>query len=174
MWNSSWFLAAAVVVGVVASSQAQHQSALSSPAGDARKPLPLTAMMAEHQKANMREHLAAIHRIVGAVARDDMAEIEKVTATIGSSESMGRMCDHMGAAAPGFTPMALDFHRTADGIAAAARSGDRKAVLTALDATLQTCVGCHATWRQEVVDEGTWQRLATESGAAQGAASPPH
>ena len=170
MRNATWFLAAAVVVGVVASAEAQHQSALSSPAGDTRKPLPLTAMMAEHQKANMREHLAAIQRVVGAVARDDMTEVEKVTATIGSSESMGRMCDHMGAAAPGFTPMALAFHRTADGIAVAARSGDRKAVLTALDATLQTCVGCHAAWRQEVVDEGTWQRLATESGAAHGAA----
>jgi cytochrome c556 len=68
----------------------------------------------------------------------------------------------MGAAAPGFTAMALDFHRTADTVADAARRGDRAGVLSALDRTLETCVGCHATYRQEVVDEETWQRLAAQ------------
>lgn len=172
MQMRSWVVAVAIVVAVGARSEAQHHMATSSAAGDTRQPLPLTAMMAEHQKANMRQHLEAIQHIVAALARDDMAAVEKATATIGLSESMGRMCEHMGAGAPGFTPMALNFHRTADGIATAARTGDRKAVLDALDATLQTCTGCHATWRQEVVDEATWQRLAKESGGAHGAASP--
>lgn len=164
------FLAVSVIVGVASGAAGEEPGAMSLPGGDARKPLPLTATMADHQKANMREHLAAIQRIVDALARDDMAGVEKATATIGLSEAMGRMCEHMGAAAPGFTPMALQFHRTADGIAEAARSGDRKAVLTALDHTLQNCVGCHAVYRQEVVDEATWQRLASESGAAEDAA----
>jgi hypothetical protein len=65
----------------------------------------------------------------------------------------------------------LQFHRTADGIAVAARSGDRKAVLAALDTTLQACVGCHAAYRQEIVDQATWDRLAAEAAAAQGAAN---
>jgi cytochrome c556 len=65
----------------------------------------------------------------------------------------------MGAAAPGFTTMALTFHRTADTIRDAARRGDRAGVLSALDRTLQTCVGCHATYRQQVVDEETWKKL---------------
>lgn len=161
-----------MVVAVVARSEAQHHMAASSAAGDTRRPLPLTAMMADHQKANMRQHLEAIQHIVAALARDDMAGVEKATTAIGLSESMGQMCEHMGAAAPGFTSMALHFHRTADGIATAARTGDRKAVLGALDATLQTCTGCHAAWRQEVVDEATWQRLAKESGGGPAAASP--
>lgn len=172
MQTGSRILAVAIVFAVAAPSAAQHHMATSPAAGDARQPLPLTAMMADHQKANMRQHLEAIQHIVAALARDDMAGVEKATKEIGLSESMGQMCEHMGAGAPGFTPMALNFHRTADGIAAAARTGDRKAVLDALDATLQTCTGCHAAWRQEVVDEATWQRLAKESGGGHGAASP--
>lgn len=105
-------------------------------------------MMAEHQKQNMRDHLATIQAIVGAIAHDDMGAVAAAAGRIGSSAAMTQMCEHMGAAAPGFTPMALNFHRTADTIGEAARSGDRQSVLAALDQTLQTCVGCHAAYRQ--------------------------
>jgi hypothetical protein len=129
---------------------------------DTRTPLPLTAMMAEHQKQNMRDHLAAVQEIVAALAVDDMPAVEKAARRIGYSDSMAQMCQHMGAGAPGFTDMALTFHRTADAIADAARGGDRKAATAALAATLSTCVGCHAAYRQQVVDEATWRRLTTE------------
>jgi cytochrome c556 len=138
---------------------------------DRRAPLPLLAMMAEHQKQNMREHLMAVQGIVAAISRDDMDGVAKAASRIGYSESMGQMCEHMGAAAPGFTERALDFHRTADAIGEAARRGDRPAVLTALDRTLQVCVGCHAAYRQEVVDDATWQRLT--KAAAPSGSSPP-
>jgi len=131
----------------------------STSTGDTRQPLPLPAMMAEHQKQNMREHLAAIQAIVAAIGRDDMDGVAKAVTRIGYSEAMGRMCEHMGAAAPGFTRMALDFHRTADTIGEAARRSDRAGVLSSLDRTLRACVGCHATYRQEVVDDATWKRL---------------
>lgn len=137
----------------------QEHSMMSMSASDTRQPLPLPAMMAEHQKQNMRKHLAAVQAIVAAIARDDMDAVEKAAASIGYSEAMGQMCEHMGAAAPGFTAMALNFHHTADTIGAAARHGDRAGVLSALDRTLQTCVGCHAKYRQEVVDEDTWKKL---------------
>jgi hypothetical protein len=116
-------------------------------------------MMAEHQKRNMRDHLAAVQAIVGALGRDDMDGVATAAGRIGYSESMGAMCEHMGAAAPGFTARALEFHRTADTIGEAARRKDRPAVLLALDRTLATCVGCHASYRQEIVDEETWKRL---------------
>jgi len=132
---------------------------------DGRKPVRLLPMMAEHQKQNMREHLAAVQAVVAALARDDMDGVARAAARIGSSEAMGRMCEHMGAATPGFTPMALEFHRTADEIGDAARRGDRPGVLGALDRTLQACVGCHATYRQEVVDQQTWMRSTGEAGA---------
>ena len=72
---------------------------------------------------------------------------------------MTATCEHFGAAAPGFTELALGFHRTADGIGAAARDGDRTKTLVALAATLEACVGCHAVYRQQIVDEAAWSAL---------------
>ena len=153
------FVVAFDILVASAPSRAEEHSMMSKSAGDARQPLPLPAMMAEHQKQNMREHLAAVQAIIAAIGRDDMNAVAKATARIGYSEAMGQMCEHMGAAAPGFTVMALNFHHTADSIGDAARRGDRGGVLSALDRTLQTCVACHATYRQEVVDEETWKKL---------------
>lgn len=132
---------------------------MSKSAADTRQPLPLPAMMADHQKQNMREHLAAVQAIIAAIGRDDMDAVAKAAARIGYSEAMGQMCGHMGAATPGFTAMALNFHHTADIIGDTARRGDRAGVISALDRTLQTCVSCHATYRQEIVDEETWKKL---------------
>jgi cytochrome c556 len=154
--------AALALLLVSAAVRAEEHPMMPSGGGDARRPLPLLPMMAEHQKENMREHLAAVQAIVAALGREDMDAVARAAGRIGYSEAMGRMCEHMGTAAPGFTAMALDFHRTADTIAAAARRGDRAGVVSALDRTLQACVGCHATYRQEVVDDATWKRLTTE------------
>jgi hypothetical protein len=126
---------------------------------DARREVPLLPMMANHQRQNMRDHLVAVQDIVTAAAADDFAAIERAAARIGYSEQMGQMCTHMGAGAPGFTETALEFHRTADTIAAAARARDRAGVLRALSATLATCTGCHSTFRQQPVDEATWTRV---------------
>jgi cytochrome c556 len=145
--------------------RAEEHSTMSQSAGDMRKPLFLPTMMAEHQRQNMREHLAAVEAIIAAIGRDDMDGVAKASARLGYSEAMGQMCEHMGAATPGFTGMALNFHHAADTMGDAARRGDRAGVLTALDRTLQTCVGCHATYRQEVVDEATWKRLTAEAAA---------
>jgi hypothetical protein len=134
---------------------------------DSRKPVPLLPMMANHQRQNMRDHLVAVQEIISAMSIDDFAAVERASARIGYSEQMGQMCTHMGLGAPGFTERALAFHRTADTITAAARKGDDRGVLTALSATLATCTGCHAEFRQQVVDEATWSQLA-------GAAAPRH
>jgi cytochrome c556 len=92
-----------------------------------------------------------------------MDGVAKATARIGYSEAMGQRCEHMGAAAPGFATMAQTFHRTADTIKEAALRGDGPGVLAALDRTLQACVACHATYRQEVVDGETWKRVSAPS-----------
>lgn len=129
---------------------------------DARAPLPLTAVMAEHQKRNMREHLAAVQEIVVALAADDLAAAGTAARKLGSSDTMTQMCQHMGAGAAGFTEKALAFHRTADTIATAAGKGDKPGVVRALGDTLQACVGCHAAYRQEVVDQATWERRTSD------------
>jgi hypothetical protein len=126
---------------------------------DQRAPVPLLPVMAQHQKENMRDHLVAVQEIVAALGAEDFAAVERAAARIGFSEQMGQQCTHMGAGAPGFSEQAVQFHKIADGIAAAARERDRAAVLRSLDATLQTCTGCHAQWRQQVVDEPTWRKL---------------
>jgi hypothetical protein len=105
---------------------------------------------------------ALIQEIVTALAEDDFYGVAKSASRIGYSEQMGRTCSHMGAGAPGFTETALNFHRTADAIGSAAKQRDAGATLKAVSATLQTCVGCHATYRQEIVDEAKWTEL-TES-----------
>lgn len=136
---------------------------------DRRTPVPLLPMMALHQKENMRDHLLAVQEIVAALATDDFPGVERAAARIGFSEEMGQMCTHMGAGAPGFTEQALNFHRTADRIGEAARNRDRVRVLSELGATLQTCTSCHETWKQQVVDEPTWQRLTSSTPPTPGA-----
>jgi len=126
---------------------------------DQRIPVPLLPSMAAHQRENMRNHLAAVQEIIAAVSAGDFASVESSVARIGYSEEMGQMCTHMGAGAPGFTELALNFHHTADTISAAARTRDSAATLKAVSVTLQTCVGCHATYRQQIVDEAAWKAI---------------
>jgi len=123
---------------------------------DTRTPVPLLPQMALHQKESMRDHLVAIQEITSATAKQDFTAVEQAAKRIGSSERMAGMCSHMGAGAPGFTETALAFHRTADTIAEAARQRDEAAVLTALGATLQACTGCHARFKQRLVDDTTF------------------
>ncbi len=126
---------------------------------DTRASVPLLPMMANHQKQNMRDHLVAVREIASALAKRDFAAVDAASQRIGYSETMGRMCTHMGQAAPGFSEAALEFHRAADQIAVAARQHDSQGVLLALEQTLDHCTSCHATYKQRVVDEATWSAL---------------
>jgi hypothetical protein len=126
---------------------------------DSRTPVPLLPMMAHHQKQNMRDHLAVVQEVVSALGRKDFSAVEKAVARVGYSDAMGQMCTHMGAGAPGFTEKALAFHHTADKIADAARHRDQSEVASALADTLTACTFCHATYKQQVVDQATWSAL---------------
>ena len=126
---------------------------------DTRAPLPLLPMMALHQKQQMRGHLEAVQAVIHHLSAEDWAGVEAAALRLGTSPAMAQTCEHMGAAAPGFTDQALAFHTTADSIAAAARAHDAPGVLAATSATLQTCTTCHAAWRQQVVDDATWAEL---------------
>lgn len=154
-----WFL---LLMLVLALSMTAHPSG--GQTLDGRKPLILPAMMAAHQKQNMREHLIAVQEIVAALSTDDFNAVEQAAKNLGYNEAMGQRCNMLGAATPGFTAMALNFHHTADRIVDAAKKHDRAATMTALSNTLTTCTNCHATFKQTIVDEQTWQRLITKSG----------
>lgn len=118
---------------------------------DTRRPVPLLPMMAHHQKQNMREHLEAVQAVVAAAAISDFEQVAAASRRMGYSETMGRMCEHMGAAAPGFTEQALSFHHAADDITAAALRRDGAGVLSALSTTLSACTSCHAAFKQQPV-----------------------
>jgi len=128
---------------------------------ESRRPLPLLQMMADHQKQMMRDHLGAVQEIVTALAADDFEAVERAAQRLGFSEEVGRICTRIGAASPEFTREALSFHHTADGIAAAARERNGQRVLAELSTTLQSCRACHSQWKQQVVDELTWDRLTS-------------
>jgi hypothetical protein len=135
---------------------------------DARTPVPLLPMMAHHQKQNMRDHLLVVQEIVAAVGAKDFDAVRTSVQRIGYSEQMGQMCEHMGSGAPGFTELALKFHRTADKIGEAAKKNDSQAVLGALSETLSICTSCHQTFKQAVVDDAGWSastKRAPPSGA---------
>jgi cytochrome c556 len=131
---------------------------------DGRTPLPLTAMMAAHQKQEMRDHLRVIQEVTAALAKDDFAAVAASAARIGWTEQQAAMCKHMGAGAPGFADLGERFHHPPDGIASAARAHDRAGVLAALGATLDTCVTCHQTYRQEIVDADAFAKLGGSGG----------
>lgn len=118
---------------------------------DQRRPVPLLPMMAHHQKESMREHLEAVQEVVAAAALNDFDKVAVAAKRMGFSEAMGRRCEHMGAAAPGFTEQALAFHHTADEIVSAATKQDGPGVLAALSKTLGVCTSCHATFKQQPV-----------------------
>ncbi|MCE9579085.1 MAG: cytochrome c [Deltaproteobacteria bacterium] len=130
---------------------------------DTRAAVPLTAMMAAHQKSQMRDHLRVIQEISVALAKDDYAAIAASAGRIGWSTQQAAMCKHMGAGAPGFAELGEAFHHTADTIVAAAKARDRAAVTTALGATLATCVGCHDAYRQEIVDDAAFAKLGGDT-----------
>jgi len=131
------------------------------PGGDTRTPLPLTAPMANHQKQMMRGHLEAVQAIIAGLAADNMPAIVRAADSMGYTTMVANMCRHLGAAAPDddFVNRALAFHKSAGAIADAARKGDRLGVLGALNHTMGSCVACHATYRQQVVDTDTFKRL---------------
>jgi cytochrome c556 len=118
---------------------------------DGRSPVPLSAMMAVHQKRDMRDHLRVVQEITAALGANDFDAIAASAARIGWSEQQAAKCKHMGAGAPGFAAMGEHFHKTADQISAAARRRDRPGVVHALNDTLQTCVSCHESYRQEII-----------------------
>jgi hypothetical protein len=132
-----------------------------------RRPLPLLQMMADHQKQMMRDHLGAVQEIVTALSQDDFDAVQKAAARLGYSDEVGKVCNRFGAAAPAFARQALEFHHTADGIAAAARERSRGRVLGELSATLQACRACHAQWQQQIVDDRTWNRLISAQQSAE-------
>jgi cytochrome c556 len=130
---------------------------------DTRTPVPLLPHMALHQKQNMREHLEAVQAIIGALSKKDFKFVEVAASKMGFTPAMGKMCERMGAGAEGFSERAIKFHRSADDIVSFAKKSDQAGVLKSLNSTLTQCTSCHSTYRQQLVDQKTYDAFASKT-----------
>jgi|WetSurSiteA1Bulk_404760.scaffolds.fasta_scaffold62600_2 hypothetical protein len=120
---------------------------------DSRQPVAMPAVMQEHMRANMRDHLLAVSEIQAALAAgqyDAAAEIAEQRLGMSSLEAHGarhmaaRMPDGMQAIGTGMHHAASRFAVTAQ---AAAVTGDLARALGGLAEVTRQCVACHASFR---------------------------
>ncbi|MDX2426707.1 MAG: hypothetical protein QNK15_10705 [Cycloclasticus sp.] len=114
---------------------------------DSRISLNLPPMMKQHQLSNMRAHLEAVRNIIASLSEEDFAAASKIASEqLGSNEKMMKMCNSF--ENEDFKTMGLAFHKSADKLAITLKEGNIKASLRALKTTMNSCVSCHATFKQ--------------------------
>jgi hypothetical protein len=121
--------------------------------GDTRVAVEMPAMMQEHMRANMRDHLNAINEIQGLLAAgkyDAAADLAEKRIGMSSLEAHG--ASHMA----GFMPQGMQntgtaLHQSASRFAVTAQEAavtrDLSRALGALSTVTQQCVACHAGYR---------------------------
>lgn len=116
---------------------------------DQRASLNLPAPMRRKQLAMMREHLQAVDDIIAYLARGKFNAASKTAhSKLGLTPEMKKMCNMLGRRNSDFRAMGLTFHKNADKLADALKTGNMERSLSALHATIHSCVQCHATFRQ--------------------------
>jgi cytochrome c556 len=114
---------------------------------DSRISLNLNAMQKQHQLSNMRSHLEAVQTIITLISNDNYKEASKVAYTkLGSTTEMQLMCASFGN--KNFENMGLNFHKEADKMSEILKTKDKNKSLQALSKTMNSCISCHATFRQ--------------------------
>ena len=114
---------------------------------DSRISLGLSPQMKQNQLANMRSHVEAVHDIIGLLAEDKFDEAAMIAhQKLGLTPEMKKMCNMFGNA--DFTKLGLAFHQQADKLGETLKTHDMKRSLSALHTTMDSCVQCHATFRQ--------------------------
>jgi hypothetical protein len=122
-------------------------------ADDSRQPVSMPAMMQEHMRANMRDHLLAISEIQVALASghyDAAAEIAEKRLGMTSLDAHGAR--HVAGFMPdGMRATGTAMHHAASRFAVtsqeAAVTGDLRRALEGLAEVTRQCVACHAGYR---------------------------
>ncbi len=118
-----------------------------SEANDSRISLGLSPQMKQHQLANMRSHVEAVHDIIGLLAEDKFDEASTIAHNkLGLTPEMKKMCSMFDN--DDFRKLGLAFHQSADELGDVLKTGDMKRSLIALQRTMTSCVQCHAAFRQ--------------------------
>ncbi len=114
---------------------------------DKRTSLQLPEQMKGQQLAMMREHLEAVNDIIADIAAGKFdAASQTAHQKLGLTPEMKKMCNMFGN--DDFRKLGLAFHKSADHLGDVLKTGDLKRSLSALHITMNSCVQCHATFRQ--------------------------
>jgi len=114
---------------------------------DKRTSLNLPEQQKQHQLANMRSHLEAVRNIIGLISENKFDEASDVAHNkLGLTPEMKKMCNMFDN--DDFRTMGLAFHKSADKLGDELKTGNLKRSLSALHVTMNSCVQCHATFRQ--------------------------
>lgn len=123
---------------------------------DTRELVKMPAPMQAHMLANMRDHLAALREIMGALAQGKAATAGKFAETRIGMSSMGlHGADHMAPFMP--EPMqrlGTELHKAASRLAVAAENAEvertyeaQGKVFKAMEEIAAACDGCHQSYR---------------------------
>jgi len=120
---------------------------VSMKSNDSRISLKLNAMQKEHQLSNMRSHLKAVQDLILLISNDEFDKASEVAYTqLGSTTEMRLMCASFGNKQ--FEDLGLKMHKDADTMSEILKTKDKNESLKALSTTINSCVSCHATFRQ--------------------------
>jgi cytochrome c556 len=114
---------------------------------DTRISLNVSPQKAQHQLMNMRNHVIAVQKIIGYLSNDDYDKASEVASKqLGLTDDMKMMCSSFGNA--DFEKLGMTFHNNADKMSAIFKTKDKNKSLEALALTMNSCVTCHATFKQ--------------------------
>lgn len=112
---------------------------------DNRTALVVSPEKAQHQLQNMRSHVIAVQSILEYLSKD---EYEKASSKLGLTDEMKMMCSSFNNEK--FEKLGLEFHTNADKMAKIFETKDKNESLKALALTMNSCVSCHASFKQQI------------------------
>jgi cytochrome c556 len=116
---------------------------------DNRTALMVSPQKAQHQLQNMRSHVIAVQAILDYLSKDQYDKASQVASSkLGLTDEMKMMCSSFNNKT--FEKIGLEFHTNADKMAEIFKTKDKNESLKALALTMNSCVSCHATFKQQI------------------------
>jgi len=116
---------------------------------DTRTALMMSPEKAQHQLQNMRNHVIAVQSILNYLSKDQYDKASEVAATkLGLTDEMKMMCSSFNN--ENFEKLGLEFHTNADKMAETFKTKDKNESLKALALTMNSCVACHSSFKQQI------------------------
>jgi len=122
-------------------------------ADDGRVAVLVTSQERNMMLSEMRDFVAGLQAINGALAREDMRAVAAAARALGTVRTKGEPAALMAKLPLEFKQLGLGVHRDFDTIALdAERLGQPRHTLGQLSATLSKCVACHAGYQVKATD----------------------